>query len=116
RRPCPLPTAGGTSRAAAAAPAGTAAPGRRSSGRLRTGQTQPRPHHPGGSGTKLGLLSQRAPPVPGEPVIAAQPAIVRLLPVGLDQPLGSEPVQHPVQAADLQLHPALRQLLDLTYD
>jgi hypothetical protein len=28
-------------------------------------------------------------------------------PVGLDQPLGGEPVQHPVQAADLQLDPAL---------
>ena len=64
----------------------------------------------------LGLLRQRAPPVPGQPVIAAQPAVVRLLPVGLDQPLGGEPVQHPVQAADLQLDPALRQLGHLTHD
>jgi len=62
------------------------------------------------------LFGLPAPPVPGQPVIAAQPAVVRLLPVGLDQPLGGEPVQHPVQAADLQLHPALRQPGHLAHD
>jgi hypothetical protein len=54
-----------------------------------------------GGGTKLGFLSHRGPPVLGQPVIPAEPAVVCFLPVGLDQSLGSQPFQHPVQAADL---------------
>ena len=56
------------------------------------------------------------PAAPGQPVVAAQSAVVRFLPVGLDQPVGREPVKHPVQAADLQPDPALGQLIHLTHD
>jgi hypothetical protein len=97
-------------------PGGSAVPGRRSSGCSRcrrAGQAQSGPHDTCRGSAKLGLLRQRAPPAGGQPVIVAQPTIVRFLPVGLDQPFGGEPVQHPVQAADLQLDPALRQLGDL---
>ena len=54
-------------------------------------QAQPQPHDTGGGGPELGLLRQRVPPVPGQPEIAAQPAVMRYLPVGLDQPVGGEP-------------------------
>ena len=65
---------------------------------------------------EVGLLGQRAPAVPGQPVVAAQAAVVCFLPVGLDQPLAREPVQHPVEAADLQPDPAPGQLSNVTHD
>jgi len=34
-----------------------------------------------------------APPVPGQPVIAAEPAVAGFVPVGLDQPLSGQPLQ-----------------------
>src|SRR5258708_1062927 len=56
-----------------------------------------------------------SPPPPAPPPPSTPPALP-LPRAGLDHPTAGEPLQHPVQAADLQLHPALRQLGNLTHD
>jgi hypothetical protein len=96
--------------------AGLVGAARRSSCRLGCWPVQSRPHHTGGGGAKLGLLSQRGSPVLGQPIVAAQSAVASFLPVRFDQSLANEPVQHSVQAADLQLDPVPRQLGNLTHD
>ena len=41
---------------------------------------------------------------------------MRLLTIQLDQALGDEAVENPIQGANFQLHPPARQRVDLTHD
>jgi len=64
----------------------------------------------------FGLPLQRPRARVGELVVPAQPALCDLLGVEFDQLLGGQSVQHPVQGADLELHPAAGEVGHLTDD
>ena len=61
----------------------------------------------GGQGTAAGL---------GQPVVAAQPALLDLLVVQLDQALVGQPIQHPIQGAHLEPDPSVGELGGLAHD
>lgn len=80
--------------------------GRRRGARRAGAETGPGGGRVGGHAGRF--LLQRGGALVGEPVVAPQPPLVDLFAVEGDEPLRREPVEHPVQAADLELDPPVR--------